>query len=82
MAQLGRFTVEIELYKEQALSLKESVNKMTQRLEEQNVLLRNVLVENAQLKAQVNHLIESNQKLSSEISELEDTITQMKNGQG
>lgn len=75
VSQLGRFLGETELYREKISELQKAVVLMTSKLEEQSILLRNVLVENARLKSQIEHLEGSNTKLGLEIHSLRQSFS-------
>lgn len=79
VSRLGRFLAETELYKAKIAELQQSVIAMTSKLEEQNILLRSVLIENAQLTSQVEHLAESNAELGIEIEGLRQKVSDMAN---
>ena len=68
--QLGKFTAEAEMNRQKIGELQSSVTTMTGKLEEQTKLLQEVLVENAQLKSQLQHLEYLNNKLEKELGEM------------
>lgn len=83
VSQLGRFVGEVEFYKVKIEELQISVNSMAAKIEEQNALLREVLIENASLRGQVRFLEESNTRLVTDVASLEKSITsRIGNGNG
>lgn len=72
--QLGKFTAEAEMNRQKIGELQTSVTTMTVKLEEQTKLLQEVLVENAQLKSQLQHLEYLNNKLEKELGEMMQAI--------
>jgi seryl-tRNA synthetase len=78
VSQMGRFLAETELYRQKISELQQSITIMTSKLEEQSDLLRSVLIENARLKLQVDHLEQSNLIQGKEIENLRQAVGGMK----
>ena len=77
VSQLGKFVAETEAYKAKVGELQDSISKMSQKLEEQTALLQAVLVENSQLKSQVQHLAQINDRLENEVKNLDSIVNRM-----
>lgn len=77
VSQLGKFIAETESYKVKVEELQSAIGLMTAKLEEQNKLLQDVLMENSQLKSQVNHLAEINNRLEVEVKNLDAIVNKM-----
>ena len=77
VSQLGKFVAETEAYKAKVGELQEAVSKMSQKLEEQTALLQAVLMENSQLKSQVQHLAQINDRLETEVKNLDSIVNRM-----
>lgn len=77
VSQLGKFIAETEANKTRVSELQASIGLMAIKLDEQTDLLQKVLLENAQLKSQVGHLEQLNERLEREVGNLETLINKL-----
>lgn len=77
VSQLGKFIAETEANRNRVSELQDSITLMATKLDEQTALLQTVLLENAQLKSQVGHLEQLNERLEREVGNLETLINKL-----